>query len=82
MTEPRTIDVTRAMWRTVTELCRDGAGNRQIGRRLGVTENTAKRHLHRVMTAAGMTTRAQLAVAVLRGELVLRAVRTRGNEES
>lgn len=81
MSDPRLIDVTRAQWRTVTELCRDGAGNRQIARRMNVTENTVKRHLHLVMVSAGMTTRAQLAVAYLRGEIVLRAVRVRGKED-
>jgi DNA-binding NarL/FixJ family response regulator len=62
--------ITPAQVAILEELCRDGADNQRIANRLGVTMNTVKCQLHRVMQEAGMPDRTALAVALLRGALV------------
>jgi DNA-binding NarL/FixJ family response regulator len=63
--------LTPREWDVLTELCRDGADNRLIGRRLYVSEDTVKSHVKHILRKAGMATRTQLAVAVLRWEFWL-----------
>jgi DNA-binding NarL/FixJ family response regulator len=63
--------LTLREWDVLRELCRDGADNRLIGRRLFVTEDTVKTHVKNILRKARMNTRTQLAVAVLRWELWL-----------
>jgi DNA-binding NarL/FixJ family response regulator len=48
--------------REVLALVAGGLANKQIARRLGITEKTVKAHLTRVFTAIGVTDRTQAAV--------------------
>lgn len=51
---PREVDVLR--------LVAQGLANKQVGRRLGITERTVKTHLTRVMQRIGVTDRVQAAL--------------------
>lgn len=72
VTTPRIADVTAAQRAVIGELTRDGASNRTIGQRLFITEDTVKCHVRAAMKATGCGSRTALAVALLRGQLVLR----------
>lgn len=60
----REIDVLR-------ELLMDGADNCTIGRRLHLSEDTIKTHFRRVFAKVEVPSRAALAVALLRREIVV-----------
>lgn len=65
------MEMTLREWDVLVELCKDGAGNRQIARRLFITEDTAKVHIKALLRKSGLRTRTELAVAVLRKEVAL-----------
>lgn len=65
------LDLTPREWDVLTELCRDGADNRSIARRLFVSEDTVKTHVKHLLAKGGYRTRTELAVAVLRQEHAL-----------
>jgi DNA-binding NarL/FixJ family response regulator len=73
-TAGRTIAVSPRQIQVVHELARDGAKNDVIGARLGISPVTVGNHMWAVMKAAGTPTRTALALAVDRGELLLRPV--------
>lgn len=53
------------------ELLRDGATNEMIGRRLYITVDTVKTHMKRLMAKAGVHTRTELAVQILRRDIIV-----------
>lgn len=71
---PRVVTVTLAQRRVIGELCRDGADNLTIARRLHLSDQTVKSHLHAVLHAAGVPTRTALVVALARGQVRLKVV--------
>jgi DNA-binding NarL/FixJ family response regulator len=56
------VTLTRSQVRVLVELSRDGATNRQIAERLGVTEQNIKFHLMNIMALVGCKTRTALAL--------------------
>jgi DNA-binding NarL/FixJ family response regulator len=56
--------------REVLGLVREGLANKQIARRLGISERTVKAHLTSVFQRIGVTDRTQAAVLAVRGGLV------------
>jgi DNA-binding NarL/FixJ family response regulator len=70
----RTVAVSPRQIQVVHELVRDGAKNDAIGARLGLSPVTVGNHMWAVMKAAGMPTRTALALAVDRGEVLLKPV--------
>lgn len=52
--------------REVLTLIADGATNRQIARRLGVTERTARTHVSNILAKLGLTSRTQAALWAVR----------------
>lgn len=62
---------TGKQWDVLVELCRDGASNETIGRRLGLKMETIRTHIKNMLQKAGFTNRTELAVAVLRGDIAL-----------
>ena len=48
------------------ELLRDGPGNREIGKRLHLAEDTVKTHFRKIMAKTGTQTRTELAVRIMR----------------
>ena len=50
--------------REVARLVADGASNRQVARRLRLSENTVRAHVSRVLAAFGVATRAELPRAM------------------
>jgi DNA-binding NarL/FixJ family response regulator len=52
--------------REVARLVADGASNRQVARRLRLSENTVRAHVSRVLAAFGIATRAELPRAMAR----------------
>lgn len=69
--------VTPAQADVIAELACDGPTNRQIGERLGITEDTVKRHIRDALSRTGYDNRTALAVALLRGQLRLRTTDNR-----
>lgn len=65
------LDLTPREWAVLVELCRDGADNHRISRRLSVTPNTVKTHVQSIMDKGGFLNRTELAVAVLRWDVAL-----------
>jgi predicted ATPase/DNA-binding CsgD family transcriptional regulator len=51
----------------VAQLVAEGLTNRQIGRRLGISERTAERHVENLRAKLGMSSRAQVAAWVAAG---------------
>lgn len=51
----------------VAHLVAEGLTNRQIGRRLGISERTAERHVENLRAKLGLTSRAQVAAWVAAG---------------
>jgi DNA-binding CsgD family transcriptional regulator len=64
--------VTAQQRAVVGELTRDGAVNKEIGRRLGMSVETVRSHMARAMGAAGADNRTHLVVLLLRGAVRLR----------
>lgn len=62
---PPTVYVTAREFACVEELLRDGATNKQIAKRLYISEDTVKSHVKKVLAKAGVANRTQFAVAVL-----------------
>jgi DNA-binding NarL/FixJ family response regulator len=56
--------------REVVDLLVQGLTNREIAARLHVSPRTVQSHVRAVMRKTGTTNRVQLAVSVVRGELV------------
>lgn len=56
--------------REVVVLVADGATNRQIASRLGVTERTARTHVSNILTKLGLATRTQAAMWAVHHDLV------------
>ena len=48
--------------REIVDLLMQGMSNRQIGRTLGITEGTVKKHMHHVFVKLGVRSRALLIV--------------------
>ncbi|WP_028643677.1 LuxR C-terminal-related transcriptional regulator [Nocardioides sp. URHA0020] len=70
----RMVPVTGSAWsgltgreREVARLVADGASNRQVARRLRLSENTVRAHVSRVLAAFGVATRAELPRAMADG---------------
>lgn len=61
-----TLIVTESDMRCLRAFLVDGASNETVGRRAGVTSKVASVHLKRIQDAFGFTSRAELAVALLR----------------
>lgn len=70
----RVCPVSRAQKAVLDELMADGAGNAEIAARLGLSIETVKTQLRRVMQRAGAPSRTALAVALFRGHLRVRVV--------
>lgn len=66
-----TIFVTHRQWEVLRELILDGPGDDEIGRRLYMTANTAKVHMKALLKRARCTGRTELAVKVLRGDVMV-----------
>lgn len=67
----RLLSLTKREWDVLTELCRDGATNRVIGKRLHITEDTVKSHVKSLLLKSHFATRTELAVAVVRQRVAL-----------
>lgn len=67
---PATALTTRE--RQVAELAAAGMTNRQIGRRLGISERTAERHMENLRAKLGARSRAQVAAWVVGTEVPTR----------
>lgn len=63
--------VGRAQYAVINELTCDGASNEQIAERLGCDVETVKSHIKTALAATGCHTRTELAVAILRGRILL-----------
>lgn len=63
------LDCTPRQWEVLVELCRDGCDDRTIGHRLFISLDTVKSHMKILREKAHVSTRAELAVQVLRGEI-------------
>ena len=66
-----TIRLRPAQADVARELVRDGAGNKQIARRLGLSVETVKSHLQAVYAATGYRDRTSLVLAITTGRIVL-----------
>ena len=66
-----TIRPTVGQYRVLVELCRDGASDREIGKRLFLTENTVKCHIKRLLAKTPFANRTELAVAILRRDIMV-----------
>lgn len=73
MSRRKPFDLTPAEMVVLVELCRDGAGNDEIARRLGIQGKTVKSHLLRIFEKLECHNRASVMIAVLRDQK-LRAV--------
>jgi two-component system response regulator DevR len=73
VSEARTIRPPLGQYRVLVELCRDGATDREIGKRLFLAENTVKTHIKRLLALTGYRSRTELAVAVLRRDVLVEA---------
>lgn len=71
MTTQQRVTLTRAEASVLAELVCDGASNREIADRLGVTEHTVRSHIKRVMRAFDRPCRTAVAVAYLRRQVVV-----------
>lgn len=58
-----------AQYRVLVQLLRDGADNRTLARRLHLSEETVKCHIKALLALAGLSTRTELAVAILRRDI-------------
>ena len=67
--EPKSDSLT-ARERSVLQLIADGFSNKQIARRLSITERTVKFHVNSVMTKLGVENRAQAAAVAVRRRLL------------
>lgn len=65
----RRVEISYSQSECVQELLADGAGNKQIARRLGKSGDTVKQHLSCAMRAAGVQSRTELVIAVLNDEI-------------
>ena len=72
----RDVVITAAQANVLRELIDDGGTNRQIGRRLGLAEDTIKTHMKGLLAAAKVPDRTALAVGVATG-LIRPAVKGR-----
>lgn len=75
-TKRRTAYITAHQARVLDQLCKDGATNDTIARRLRIRPETVRSHLSRMYQATGTDSRTALAVAVLTGQVRYRIVRT------
>lgn len=64
----RPMEALTRQQRAVAALLVEGLGNREIGERLYLTENTVKTHVRRIMKTLGATSRVQVAVMICRGD--------------
>lgn len=69
---PRHITVTPAQRAIIGELAGDGAPSRDIADRLGLSPRAVDEHIVHVLRRAGMHSRLELVVALLRGRLKVR----------
>lgn len=58
----RPLTVLSAREREVVELVAEGSSNKEIARRLGLTEGTVKIHLHNIFEKVGVKSRVELAI--------------------
>lgn len=72
MTATRVIRVTEREAQVAYALIYDGAPNDIIARRLGISVETVKHHVKRLSAKVETNNRTALAVAILRGDVVLR----------
>ena len=69
--------VTTSQRRVLAEFMCDGASNAQIAERLGLDVETVKSHISAVLAVSGCHSRAELAIKLMRRQVVLRNLRTR-----
>lgn len=67
--------ISRAEARVLDELLCDGASNPEIADRLGLSDQTVKCHVKRLLKVTGTSNRTELAVAVLRRRVNVRVQR-------
>lgn len=67
--------VTPREYAVACELLADGAGNSEIGDRLGISEDTVKSHIKGLLWRTGCVTRTEVAVKVMRGIIQLKVVK-------
>jgi DNA-binding NarL/FixJ family response regulator len=60
----------------VIGLVTEGCSNKDVALRLGITEDTVKRHLTNIFDKVGMSTRLELALFALRNNLVSKAAKS------
>jgi two-component system, NarL family, response regulator DevR len=53
----------------IAELISQGLGNKEIGFRLGLTENTVKAYVSKIFSELGFASRLQLALAYLHDDI-------------
>lgn len=68
------VPISRGQKRVLDELMCDGADNAEIADRLGLSIETVKTQLRRVMQTAGAPSRTALVVALFRGTLRVNVV--------
>jgi DNA-binding NarL/FixJ family response regulator len=60
----------------VIGLVTEGCSNKDVALRLGITEDTVKRHLTNIFDKVGMSTRLELALFALRNNLIGKAAKS------
>lgn len=65
------VEVTAREWEVLAELVIDGQGNKVLGQRLFITEDTVKSHVKHLMKKTGTTTRTHLALVVAKRQVVI-----------
>lgn len=73
MAEIRVAALSSAQRRVVAELACDGASNAAIAERLGLSVDTVKSHVKAALQASGCHDRTELAVALVRRRVLLKA---------
>jgi DNA-binding CsgD family transcriptional regulator len=79
---PRVVTISVAQRKVIGELTRDGAENKEIGRRLGMSTETVRSHMARAMEIVGATNRTHLAILLLRGGIRVRVGDGRQRKEA
>lgn len=65
------VALSRGQRAALVELLRTGGTNHEIGRRISTSEEMVKVHLRRVMQKTGASTRTEIVLLVMRGDITI-----------